>query len=152
MDLKLGWDAANRRYDLALDDAGQPAPEAGYKTAAIAAVLSWGRAREGDPLPGFADQDGWVDRKGHWADPWSADGRKGSRLWLLAGRVLTGRTVADAQAYLEEALAAFVTRGLVREIHAFAQRTGPTRISGRAVLIHLDGARETVEFEDLVRG
>ncbi|MBE0530405.1 MAG: phage GP46 family protein [Rhodospirillales bacterium] len=144
-DLKLAYDAAAQRYDLAFDAAGQPAVEIGLKTAAIAAVLSWGRAREGDPLPGF---DG--DRKGHWADPWADGGRKGSRIWLLNGRIVTQRTIADAKAYLEEALMPMVAKGLLRGVVVSTWRSAPTRIAGSAILVHLDGATETVEFEDLV--
>ncbi|MBF0325979.1 MAG: phage GP46 family protein [Alphaproteobacteria bacterium] len=142
-DLKLVFDRAAGRYDLALDPSGQPVPEEGLKSAVIAAVLSWGRAREGDPLPG----DG-VDRKGHWADPWV--GRtKGSRVWLLAGRIITDRTVADAQTYLQEALDPFVVRGEVSSATARAWRSGTTRISGQAILVHFDDSRTVVEFEDL---
>lgn len=143
-DLKLGYDPLADRYDLVLDEAGLPALEIGLRTAAIAAVLSWAHAREGDPLPGF---DG--DRKGHWADPWAPGGRKGSLIWLLFGRIVTPRTVADAKRYLEQGLRPLLDKGLVREIVADAWRSGVTRISGHAVLVHLDGTREVVEFENL---
>ena len=148
--IKLAWDEASQRYDLATGDDGRLAEDVGLKTAVIAAVLTWARAREGDQLPGFADGPLGPDRKGHWADPYAPGGRKGSRVWLLNGRIITVRAVADAKGYLEEALKPYVVNGLVKDIQVSAWRSDVTRISARAVILYLDGSSETVEFERLV--
>ncbi|EPY01373.1 phage GP46 family protein [Magnetospirillum fulvum] len=144
-DLKVRWDDDARRYDLVHDDDDQPALDDGVvHTAVIAAVLSWGRAREGDPLPGF---DG--DRKGHWADPYDPRGRKGSLCWLLTGRIITPRTLADAQSYLDQALATLVP-DWIASYQVRVWRRGITTIAAVADLILPDGREMSVDFDSLI--
>lgn len=142
-DIKLRYDDINKRYDLVLT-AGEPALDEGVvQTGIIAAVLTWARAREGDPLPGF---DG--DRKGHWADPYDPRGRKGSRCWLLAGRIITPRTLEDARDYLEEALDSLKPTWISGHT-VTVWRCGATTIAAKAVLTLPDGRQTSVEFDSL---
>lgn len=143
-DLKLRWSEDDKRYVLMLDDSGEPATDDGVvRTAVIAAVLTWARAREGDPLPGF---DG--DRKGHWADPYDSRGRKGSRAWLLAGRIITPRTLADAKRYLQEALDPLIP-DWIRSHDVTVWRSGTTAIAAKVVCVLPDGREKTVEIDTI---
>lgn len=141
-DLKLRWSDADRRYVLVLDDNGEPALDDGVAhTAAIAAVGTWARAKEGDALPGF---DG--DRKGHWADPYDPRGRKGTRAWLLAGRILNARTLEDAKIYLEEALDPLIPAWISSHT-VTVWRSSATTAAGRARLVLPDGHEDSVDID-----
>jgi len=142
-DLKKAWDADNNRYDLVLDDDLSLALDAGaVKTAVINAILSWGRADESDPLPGF---DG--DLKGHWGDAYATRAR-GSLVWLLTGRIVTEQTLADAKAYLEAAVAGLIADGWLAEARAVVWRgEAPTTIAARLHLKLPDGRETSVEID-----
>lgn len=141
-DIKLRWSDADKRYIVVADDSGQPMMDEGVaQTAAIAAIGTWARAREGDPLPGFEG-----DRKGHWADPYDPRGRKGCRVWLLTGRILNDRTLEDAKAYLEEGLDGLIPDWITgHEVEVW--RSGATGAAGRARLFLPDGREETVDID-----
>lgn len=142
-DLKIRFDAVNKRYDLMLDGGAPALDEGVVRTAAIAAVLSWGRALEGDPLPGNDN-----DLKGHWADPYDPRGRKGSRCWLLHGRIITARTLEDAKSYMEEALDSLKPTWI--SAHSVTVwRVGHTTIAAIARLTLPDGRETSVEFDSL---
>lgn len=145
-DLALRWDEAAGRYDLALDDLGGPARDTSLRTAVLASIFTWGRAREGDPLPGFADNPRGGDRKGYWGDAFAAvPGRQaGSRVWLLARRVITPATLRDAKVYLEDCLAWTVADGLATRVDVAVWREGATTIRARVEVFEADGTVTTI--------
>lgn len=143
-DIKLRYDAALRCYDLARSADGDLVLDEGPRTAAVYAALSWARAKSGDPLPGFTG-----DLKGHWADRWDSRGRKGSRCWLLNGRLVNDRSLADAKAYLAEALASLVSDGWVTVLDIAVWRQGTTGIAAAVRMPLADGKETTVEFETI---
>lgn len=143
-DLKMRWSADERRYVLVLDESGEPELDHGVvRTAVTAALLTWARAHEGDPLPGF---DG--DRKGHWADPYDPRGRKGSRAWLLAGRIITERTLQDARIYLQEALDSLIPAWIAAH-SVTVWRSGIRTIAAKVVCKLPDGREEAVEIDNI---
>lgn len=141
-DLKLRWSAEDRRYVLCLAASGEPELDDGVaQTAAIAAVATWARAKEGDVLPGFSG-----DVKGHWADYLDPRGRKGCRAWLLAGRILNQRTLDDAKAYIEEALDGLIP-DWISGYQVLVWRAGAATGAARAILILPDGRQDSVDIE-----
>lgn len=131
-DFKLRYDELRGQYDLVCADDGGLALDEGPESRVINAVLTWARALEGDPLPGFSG-----DVKGHWADAWDPRKRKGSRCWLLNGRIINDRAITDAKGYLLESLQQLVDDGTVASDDVSISRLGKTGL-GALVTLTLD--------------
>jgi phage gp46-like protein len=109
-----GGDLVLENGDLVLDE--------GLGTAALISVLSDGRARADDDLPGGPGDDprGW----------WGADlgDDYGSRFWLLARAKVSDETVNKARELVEAGLRWLLVQGIAERIEVDAFRVGTERI------------------------
>ncbi len=153
-DLMVRPDAVAKRLDLA-DPAQVTAPSGGHNglvsggdlvTAVYASLFTWARANDDDELPNFSD-----DRKGWWGDSYPVvEGFKiGSRLWLLARRVITAETLALAKQYAEESLEWMVEDKVAREVIVQVGRDGPNRVNMLVTIVQPDGNAIEVRYIDL---
>jgi phage gp46-like protein len=115
-DIRTSYDAgASRPFDYAADPPGL-AEDAGLKTAVLLSLFTDRRAGPDEVPP-----DGTDDRRGWWADAFTADGDVlGSRLWLLARAKNVPNVLVLARSYAEEALAWLVEDGVAASVAASA--------------------------------
>lgn len=118
LDLALVWSPAIGEADLAL--AGTDiATDAGLQTAVIISLFTDAPADPGDRIP-----DGTGNPRGWWGDAPAQGGAPtdvtGSKLWLLAGALLTPETLARAESYARAALAWMVRDGVAGSVAATA--------------------------------
>ena len=117
--------------------AGGSMEAASLVDAVLVSLLSWRRAREGDPVPAGAPREGW------WADA-----EFGSRLWLLASAKATPQTVRLAQDYASEALAWLVADGVASSVAVEAERQGK-RLALRVRIARPSAPALLIRFADL---
>lgn len=116
------------------------------ETAVLASLFTWGRA-DPDEIP----PDGSDDRKGWWGDAWpSVEGHKsGSKLWLLARRVLTVETLELARRYGVEALQWFIDDGIASTVEVVVTRHGPNRANMLITINRPNGQAKQIRVADL---
>lgn len=105
--------------------------------AVMVSLLSWRRARDGDPVPDGAPRQGW------WADA-----EFGSRLWLLQYAKATGDVLTRARDYAEEALAWLVDDGIAASVTVTTERQG-ARLALGVTISRPSRADLVVRFNDL---
>lgn len=110
----------------------------------VISLFTWRRAAPDDPV----DDE---ERYGWWGDsfPREADGRIGSRLWLLRRVKLTEHTQRDAEFYAAEALRWLIDDGQVLDVAINSERADSSRLNLRVVLTLLSGQRLTIEPDQL---
>lgn len=113
--IKLAFDPAKQRCDLALAASGSLATDDGLETAVVVSLFTDARARVDDE--GYAAA---ADPRGWWGESFLAAGYAlGSRLWQLRA-LPPARVVKLAPAYAEEALAWLVADGVASRVAASA--------------------------------
>lgn len=110
----------------------------GLLDAVLVSLLSWRRAKDGDPIPDGAPRRGW------WADL-----EHGSRLWLLQYATTRAEVPRLARDYAEEALAWMVDEGIAESVTVTAERQGRDRLALEIQIARATGPDVTVRFADL---
>lgn len=99
MDLALTYSKQLDAFDVSIDALNADLSSDASLTTAIILSLMTDRTAQASEVDAGADRRGW------WADAYSADGDQfGSRLWLLEREKQTATTLARARAYVAEAL------------------------------------------------
>jgi len=116
------------------------------ETAVLASLFTWARADDAAELP-----DGGDDRKGWWGDAWPAkpSARVGSRLWLLARRVLNNETMEMARQYATEALQWLIDDGYAATVDVTISRVNANRMNMIVNLTRPDGRVAQIRLADL---
>ena len=113
MDIALRFDPERGYYDLAFDE--DLATDSGLETAVLLSLYTDRRALPADELPG-----GGSDRRGYWADAFSAR-LQGSRLWLLWREKELESVRRRAEVYAQEALDWMVEDGVAEAVVVTAE-------------------------------
>ena len=114
-------------------------PAAWQETSVEENKLGWA---PGHPIP--EDPLRWGD-----SFPALANGRIGSRLWLLRRRSLTSQTIRDAKRYAEEALAWLIDDGIVTTVAVTVSRSAVNTLSAVVELRRPEGEIVSIHIEDL---
>jgi len=109
-DAALIFNPDTSKADLSLD-AFDLQGDAGLKTAVILSLFTDASAHADDVLPA-----GITDRRGFWADAYSAGDVFGSRLWLLNREKQVSKVLNRAREYTDEALAWLVADGIAKSV------------------------------------
>lgn len=147
-DLAVALDADALIFDLvSSNDPLVFDEDSGLRTAVLASLFTWRRAEQDDPLP----DPHQTDRKGYWGDTFQVvPGRKiGSRLWLLARRVLTDGVVAEAREYAIEALDWLLQDRVVAGVDVIAERVGAKRLNMKITIHRHDGSVVPLDLGDI---
>ncbi len=145
IDISISYNNTLGEYDVKYEH-GDIQTDRTMTTALLMSIFTDRRANDDDELPNEGDKGGW------WGDLLEEDDtKKGSRLWLLKGRI-DQQALNQAKEYIKESIQWFVDDGIWQFFSVTTEKGGEAynqRLNFQIDAHYSNGQNVSYKFKDL---